>query len=162
MARRLGGEVHDRLAAWLRGQALLCLVLAAYYAVALSGAGLRFGLLIGLLTGLIAFIPFVGFLLGLIAAVVSGLFSFQGWAEWAVLGAVFAFGQILESYVLTPRLVGRSVGLHEVWVIFAIMAGGHLFGLLGVLVAVPVAAVLAILVREALARYRASAFYAGE
>ncbi len=162
MVRRMAATVQGKLAAWLRGQAMLCLVLAVYYAIGLSAAGIRFGLLIGLMTGLVAFVPFVGYFLGLMAAVVSGLFSLNGWGGWAVVIGVFTCGQLLEGYVLTPRLVGRSVGLHEVWVIFAIMAGGHLLGFLGVLVAVPTAAVISVLIRESLAWYRTSAYYAGD
>lgn len=159
--RRVGHDIHDSLAAWLRGQSLVCLSLAFYYAVGLGASGIRFGVLIGLLTGLVAFIPFAGFLAGLSAAVISGLLTLNGWGGWAVLTGVFVFGQALEGSVLTPRLVGRSVGLHEVWVIFAVMAGGHVLGLVGVLAALPAAAVLAVLLREGLARYRASDFFAG-
>jgi predicted PurR-regulated permease PerM len=154
-------EVDSTLAGFLRGQATVCAALGGFYAVALALVGLDFALVIGLLTGLLSFIPYVGSLFGLVAA--TGLAALQFdeiWRVALVLG-VFAFGQAVEGNVLTPKLVGDRVGLHPVWVIFALLAGAALFGFLGVLLAVPVAASLGVLVRFFLRRYLDSPLYQG-
>ncbi|SOC30467.1 AI-2E family transporter [Thalassospira xiamenensis] len=155
----LARAIDQTLAAWLRGQMVLCLVLACFYMVALTLSGLKFSLLIGLLTGLCAFIPFVGFAIGLTAALVAAAFSFDTWTGWACVGFIFAIGQMFESYVLTPRLIGQSVGLHEVWVMFALMAGGAVLGFTGVLLAVPTAAILRVLLKSAYGSYLESDYY---
>jgi predicted PurR-regulated permease PerM len=154
--------ISDKLSAWLRGQTLSCLILAAWYATGLTVVGLQFGLLIGLFTGLCAFIPFVGFLFGLMFGLLAAIFSFTTWHGWAGVGVVFVIGNLLEGYVLTPKLVGKSVGLNEVWVMLALLAAGHLFGFVGVMFAVPGAAVVGVLVRTALHAYRDSGHYTGE
>lgn len=151
--------VDRTLSAWVRGQSTVCLVLAAFYSVALTACGLRWGLAIGLLTGAFAFVPFVGFAAGAAAAAAACAMTYGGWQGWAAVAAVFALGQFLENWILVPKLVGRSVGLHELWVVFAIMAGHQLFGLLGVMLAVPGAAVAGIIASSALARYRSSRFF---
>jgi predicted PurR-regulated permease PerM len=154
--------ISEKLSAWLRGQTLSCLILAAWYATGLTIVGLQFGLLIGLFTGLCAFIPFVGFLFGLTFALLAAIFSYQSWVGWALVGGVFAVGNLLEGYILTPKLVGKSVGLNEVWVMLALLAAGHLFGFVGVMFAVPGAAVIGVLARTALHAYRDSRHYKGE
>jgi predicted PurR-regulated permease PerM len=146
----------------LRGQTLSCLILAAWYATGLTIVGLQFGLLIGLFTGLCAFIPFVGFLFGLTFALLACVFSYDSWHGWALVGGVFVVGNLLEGYILTPKLVGKSVGLNEVWVMLALLAAGHLFGFVGVMFAVPGAAVVGVLARAALHAYRGSRHYQGE
>ena len=147
----------------MRGQTAVCLILGSFYAVALTLSGLNFGLLIGLISGVITFIPYVGSMTGLILAL--GVAVAQFWPDYSsilmVLG-VFLVGQFLEGNLLAPKLVGVSVGLHPVWLIFALLAFGYLFGFVGLLVAVPLAATIGVLVRFALQRYRESALYTGE
>jgi predicted PurR-regulated permease PerM len=157
--RELAGEVDRTLAGFLRGQGTVCLLLGIFYAVGLSVAGLEFGLIVGLIAGLLSFIPYVGSIVGLLLAVGLAFLQFDDWLRIAVIAAVFFVGQALEGNILTPRLVGRSVGLHPVWVIFAILAGGALFGFVGVLLAVPVAAVVGVGTRFALTRYLDSPYY---
>lgn len=154
-------EVDRTLAGFVRGQATVCVVLGLFYALALSLVGLEFGLVIGLLAGLLSFIPFVGSLFGFAGSVGIALFQYDTWVMVAVVAGIFLLGQAVEGNVLTPRLVGGRVGLHPVWVIFALLAGGSLFGFVGVLLAVPVAAVIGVLARFALAQYLASRYYTG-
>lgn len=158
--RSLAKQIDDVLAGFVRGQSTVCMILAVYYGAALLTAGLEFGLVIGILTGLISFIPFVGAIVGLIASV--GVALFQFWPDFVQIGiiaGIFAVGQILEGYVLTPKLVGGKVGLHPVWVMFGLLAGGTLFGFVGILVAVPVAAMVGVLSRFAISQYMASPIY---
>lgn len=160
--RRLAREIDAAIAGFVRGQTAVCLILGSYYAVALSVSGLNFGLLIGLGSGLITFIPYVGSMTGLILAL--GVAVAQFWPEYSsiltVLG-IFLVGQFLEGNLLAPKLVGESVGLHPVWLIFALLAFGYLFGFVGLLVAVPLAATIGVLVRFALHRYLESSLYTG-
>jgi predicted PurR-regulated permease PerM len=152
-------EVDRTLAGFARGQATVCLVLAAFYGTGLSVIGVEFGLVVGLGIGLIAFIPYVGSITGFVVSVGIALAQFDTWLPVGLVVLLFACGQFLEGYVLTPRLVGDRVGLHPVWVIFALFAGGALFGFVGLLLAVPAAAVIGVLVRFAAQRYRASSYY---
>lgn len=156
----LAYEIDQAIAGFLRGQASVCLILGSYYAAALSVVGLNFGLLIGSFAGLLTFIPYVGSLTGLVLAV--GVAVVQFWPEWTwvvvVLG-IFLVGQFLEGYVLAPKLVGNRVGLHPVWLMFALFAFGYLFGFVGLLMAVPLAAAIGVLVRFALKQYLASSLY---
>ena len=160
--RRLASEIDATLAGFVRGQGTVCLILGTYYAVALMLVGLNFGLVIGLVAGLLTFIPYVGAIIG--GALSIGLALFQFWGDWwtiLLVAAIFQLGQIVEGNVLTPKLVGGSVGLHPVWLIFALSAFGALFGFVGLLVAVPVAAVLGVLTRFALQQYKESRLYLG-
>jgi predicted PurR-regulated permease PerM len=161
--RRLAREVDAAIAGFVRGQSAVCLILGSFYAVALTLSGLNFGLLIGLISGIITFIPYVGSMTGLILAL--GVAVAQFWPEYTsiliVLG-IFLVGQFLEGNVLAPKLVGESVGLHPVWLIFALLAFGYLFGFVGLLVAVPLAATIGVLARFALRRYLESSLYTGE
>lgn len=159
--REQGRTVDRTLSGFLRGQSMVCLIQGAIYGVGLSLVGLDFGLAIGLFTGLIAFIPYFGMAIGMIVAVALALVQFGTWQSVGWVMLVFGIGQFIESYLLTPRLVGDRVGLHPIWVIFALMAGGALFGFVGVLLAVPASAVIGVGVRFALARYLASPFYLG-
>jgi len=152
-------EVDRILSAWLRGQALCCVVLAVFYAVALSVAGLDLGLIVGLSAGLLSFIPYVGSITGGVASIGLAMAQFPTWTGVATVAGVFAAGQVLEGYVIYPRFLGDRVELHAVWVIFALFAGGAAFGFLGVLMAVPVAAALGVLLRFWLRRYLASPLY---
>lgn len=159
--REQAREVDDTLAGFLRGQALVCLALGSFYAIALSAAGLTFGLVIGLLSGLLSFIPYVGSLFGFVSAVGLALMQFDNPWRVVIVAAIFLFGQAVEGNVLTPKVVGDKVGLHPVWMIFALLAGGSLFGFVGVLLAVPVAAVIGVLTRFALGQYLQSPYYRG-
>jgi predicted PurR-regulated permease PerM len=160
--RRLGREIDAVLAGFVRGQVSVCLTLGTFYAVALMAAGLQFGLVVGAIAGAITFIPYVGSIIGGTLAV--GLALFQFWGDWVQIGivaAIFAFGQFIEGNVLTPRLVGKSVGLHPVWLLFALSAFGSVFGFVGMLIAVPVAASLGVLTRFGVQQYQASLLYRG-
>jgi predicted PurR-regulated permease PerM len=160
--RALFGEIDNRVSAFIRGQGTVCLVLAMFYAAALSFLGLRYGLLIGLLTGLLSFIPFAGWALGLITATV--LAAVQYWPDVTsvmLVPAVFLAGQALDAAVLSPQIVGSKIGLHPVWLIFALLTFSYLFGFLGLLVAVPVAAAIGVLVRFGLQSYLGSSVYHG-
>lgn len=152
-------EVDRILSAWVRGQALCCLLLALYYAASLTVAGLDLGLIVGLMAGLLSFIPYVGSIAGGVTALGLALAQFPHWRGVVVVGAVLIIGQILEGYVIYPRFLGDRVELPAVWVIFALFAGGAAFGFLGVMMAVPVAATIGVLARFWLRRYLASPLY---
>jgi predicted PurR-regulated permease PerM len=160
--RRLGNDVNDAVSAFIRGQGTVCLILGVFYAATLSAAGLKYGLLVGLATGVLAFIPFVGWALGLITATV--LAAVQFWPDlvpMVIVVGIFLAGQALDAAVLSPRIVGSKIGLHPVWLIFSLFVFSYLFGFVGALVAVPVAAAMGVLVRFALDLYLASAVYQG-
>ena len=159
--RALVRQVDATLSSFIRGQGTVCLILGVFYAVALSAAGLNFAVLVGLGSGLLSFIPFVGSIGGFLISSVIALVQFDDWTPRIVVMAIFVIGQAVEGNVLTPKLVGGSVGLHPVWVMFALLAGGSLFGFTGVLLAVPVAAVIGVLVRFGLERYRSSDYFRG-
>ena len=156
----LAGECHEVLGAFVRGQLLVMLALGVIYAAGLMLVGLELGLLIGLLAGLAAIVPYMGFIIGIGAAMVAGLFQFGGDPyPLLAIAAVFMVGQALEGMVLTPWLVGDRIGLHPVAVIFAILAGGELFGFTGVLLALPAAAVIMVLLRHVHDFYKKSDMY---
>ena len=160
--RRLAGEIDTVLASFVRGQLSVCLALGTFYAVALMAAGLQFGLVVGAIAGAITFIPYIGSIIGGTLAV--GLALFQFWGDWVSIGIVagiFALGQFVEGNILTPKLVGKSVGLHPVWLLFALSAFGSVFGFVGMLIAVPVAAAIGVLTRFAVEQYRASLLFQG-
>ena len=154
-------EIDTTLASFMRGQATVCLLLAVLYCVGLTLVGLKSGLLVGLGAGLISFIPYLGAATGMTIGMGIALFQFSDWLPMAIVAGIFLFGQNMESYVLTPMLVGERVGLHPVWIIFALMAGGAVFGFTGVLLAVPVAAVIGVLLRFGISRYLDSPLYHG-
>lgn len=160
---RLARESDERLGGFLRGQFLVMLAQGVFYAIGLQLIGLRLGILVGLIAGLISFVPYLGATVGALLMLLAALVQAQG-IDWQLLilgTVVFTAGQLLESYVLTPRLVGDRIGLHPVAVIFAVMAGGQLFGFLGMLLALPVAAVGNVLLTYAYERYTASRLYSG-
>lgn len=160
--RQIAADVDRTLAGFVRGQGTVCLILGTFYAIALMVVGLQFGLVVGLIAGLLTFIPYVGALVGGLLSI--GLALFQFWGDWwsiAAIAIIFQVGQMLEGNVLTPKLVGSSVGLHPVWLIFALSAFGAVFGFVGLLVAVPMAAVIGVLVRFAITHYQASLLYRG-
>jgi predicted PurR-regulated permease PerM len=152
-------EVDRILSAWVRGQALCCLILALYYALGLTIAGLDLGLIVGLSAGILSFIPYVGSITGGVTAIGLALAQFPAWRGVAVVAVVLISGQILEGYVIYPRFLGDRVELPAVWVIFALFAGGAAFGFLGVMLAVPVAATIGVLCRFWLRRYLRSPLY---
>jgi predicted PurR-regulated permease PerM len=158
-AERLAHEVDEVMAGVIRGQGLVCLFLATFYSLGLWAVGLQYGLIIGLLTGLFSFIPYIGMAVGFFVGMVVAAFQFQDLLRVALVAAVFLVGQFIEGNLVTPRLVGARIRVHPVWLIFAVLAGAALFGLLGAFLAVPVAGVLGVFVRFALERYRASALY---
>lgn len=175
--RDLGRQIDRTLASFIRGQGTVCLVLGTYYAIALMIAGLNFGLIVGFIAGLISFIPYVGALVGGVLAIGLALFQWWGGAEmvdgqsvevatnWLRIGIVaviFMFGQFFEGNILTPNLVGQSVGLHPVWLIFALAVFGSLFGFVGMLVAVPVAAIIGVLARFLVREYKSGRLYKGQ
>jgi predicted PurR-regulated permease PerM len=162
VVRRLAGEMDHAIAGFVRGQGTICLVLAILYGGSLSLAGLNFGLLIGIVAGLISFIPYLGSLVGLVLSVGVALVQFWPDYPWILLIAgIFFAGQIIDGYVLQPKLIGERVGLHPVWLMFALLAFGALFGFVGLMVAVPASASIAVLVRYAISRYLDSDLYHG-
>jgi predicted PurR-regulated permease PerM len=160
--RRLCREMDRRIAAFVRGQGLICLILAGYYGAGLALAGISFGFLVGAAAGIISFIPYVGTALGLIGSV--GLALAQFWPDWtpAIIAlTIFIIGQLVSDYVLTPKLLGENVGLHPVWVIFSFFAFGLIFGFLGLLIAIPAAAAIGVLIRHGVDLYLDSPIYLG-
>lgn len=162
VVRRIASEIDQTLAGFLRGQGLVCLIQGLFYSIALMLAGLNFGLVVGAFAGLVSFIPFVGALAG--GALAIGLALFQFWGDPLMIGliaGIFFFGQFVEGNILTPKLVGSSVGLHPVWLLLALSIFGTLFGFVGMLVAVPVAAMIGVIVRFLISEYRGGRLYLG-
>jgi predicted PurR-regulated permease PerM len=160
--RQQARAIDEVLAGFARGAAIVCTLLAVFYAIALTLAGLDFGLVIGLIAGALSFVPYLGFVVGLVSSV--GMAAYQFWPEWsriAIVLAVFFVGQWGSDYFLTPRLVGKRANLHPLWILFSVFAGGAVFGFVGVLLAVPACAAIGVLVRFAIARYKASEIYLG-
>ena len=160
--RTIATDIDRAIAGFVRGQGTLCLILGILYGAALTIAGLNFGLLIGLFAGFVSFIPYVGSISGLLLALIVAAVQF--WPDWVmvvVIAVIFFAGQFIEGNILQPKLVGSSVGLHPVWLMFALFAFGALLGFIGLLIAVPAAAVIGVLVRFAIGRYMASPLYIG-
>ena len=161
--RAIARDIDKALAGFIRGQGTVCLLLGLFYAVGLSLAGLKFGLAIGFGAGLLSFIPYVGALVGGLLAIGVGLVQF--WPDWTtvmVIIGVFAAGQFIEGNILSPKLVGSSIGLHPVWLMFALFAFGYVFGFVGLILAVPLAAAVGVLVRYGIGRYLRSKFFTGQ
>ncbi|MGR3617790.1 MAG: AI-2E family transporter [Paracoccaceae bacterium] len=161
--RRLAKDIDATLAAFVRGMGTVCLILGTYYAIALMVIGLDFGLAVGFIAGLVTFIPYLGALIG--GALAIGLALFQFWGDWwsiAGVAIIFAIGQVAEGNFLTPKLVGGSVGLHPVWLLLALSVFGALFGFVGMLIAVPVAASLGVVARFLVDQYTSSRLYMGK
>jgi len=154
--------IDQTLAGYARGQATVCLVLGIFYAAGLSVVGLDYGLIVGVLAGLLSFVPYVGTITGFVTSMGLAFAQFPDWLSIGLVFGIFLIGQALEGYVLTPRLVGDRIGLHPVWVIFALLAGGALFGFVGVLLGLPAAAVVGVLTRFGLGRYMGSTYYRGQ
>jgi predicted PurR-regulated permease PerM len=150
------------LAGFARGAALVCTMLALFYAAALSAVGLDFGLLIGVAAGALSFVPYLGALVGFGASVGMALIQFwPNWTRVVVVGAIFIFGNVISDYVITPRVVGDRIGVHPLWVLFGFFAGAALFGFVGMLIAVPACAVIGVAARFGIGQYKASALYRG-
>jgi predicted PurR-regulated permease PerM len=160
--RELANEMNEAVAAFVRGQGTVCLVLGTFYALGLSAIGLNYGLIVGLATGILAFVPFVGWALGLMAAVT--LAAVQFWPDLlpiALVAGVLIAGMALDAGFLSPKIVGSKIGLHPVWLIFALIVFSYLFGFIGTLIAVPLAAAVGVLVRFCLRLYLNSSVYRG-
>jgi len=160
--RQLSKEIDATLSSFIRGMGTVCLILGTYYSVALIMVGLQFGLVVGAIAGIVTFIPYLGAMIG--GALAIGLALFQFWGDWVSIGlvaAIFASGQMIEGNILTPKLVGNSVGLHPVWLLLALSVFGALFGFVGMLVAVPIAAAIGVIARFAVDQYLGSALYMG-
>ncbi|HAC59404.1 MAG TPA: AI-2E family transporter [Rhodobiaceae bacterium] len=160
--RRLAREINEVLAGFIRGQVIVCVVLGVIYAVGLTLVGLRFGLIVGIIAGIISFIPYLGTIIGFVVGVALALFQFApDYVSIGLVVGVFAFGQFIEGNFLSPKLVGDRVKLHPVWVMFAIFAFAALFGFVGALLALPIAAALGVITRFGIAQYRKSQLYLG-
>ncbi|MEW9918839.1 AI-2E family transporter [Marimonas sp. MJW-29] len=160
--RQLARDIDATLSSFVRGMGTVCLILGTYYAIALMIVGLQFGLVVGFIAGVVTFIPYLGALLG--GALALGLALFQFWGDWMSIGLVagiFWIGQVVEGNILTPKLVGDSVGLHPVWLLLALSVFGASFGFVGLLVAVPLAAALGVLARFGVDQYKDSLLYRG-
>ncbi|MGO4571462.1 AI-2E family transporter [Microvirga sp. 2TAF3] len=160
--RAIARDIDRAIAGFVRGQAMVCVILGTFYAVGLTLIGLNFGAMIGMTSGVLSFIPYVGSLTGLILSM--GVAIVQFWPDWTMILAtlgIFVFGQFVEGNILSPKLVGESVGLHPVWLMFALLAFGALFGFVGLLLAVPLAAAIGVVARFALQQYLASPIYRG-
>jgi len=160
--RAIAGEINHALAGFIRGQSMICLFLGLWYGIGLTLVGLDFGFLIGVIAGVLSFVPYIGSLTALVLSI--GVSLVQGWPNmklFLMAVAVVATGQFLEGYVVSPKLVGESIGLHPVWLMFALLAFGQLFGFVGLLVAVPTAAAIGVLARHLVAVYLASSLYKG-
>ena len=163
IVRQLGREIDAAIGGFLRGQLGVCLVLGCYYALGLMLVGLEFGLLIGLIAGVITFVPYIGSMTGLMIATSVAIAQF--WPDWkriALVVTIFLVGQFIEGNIVSPKFVGERVGLHPVWLIFAMFAFGYLFGFIGLLIAVPLGAAIAVVLRFALRQYFASSLYTGD
>ena len=158
--KELCDKIDYKIAGFIRGQLLVALTLGVIYAIALSVAGLRYGFLIGIAAGLLSIIPLFGSTVGLVASVVVAWFQAGELSYVALIAAIFLFGQFLEGNFISPKLIGNSVGLHPLWILFALLAGGTLFGIVGMLLAVPITAAAGVLISAAIAQYKNSRYYA--
>jgi predicted PurR-regulated permease PerM len=149
------------MAGFIRGQSFVCLFLGLWYGLGFTMVGLNFGMLIGITAGVLSFVPYVGSLTGLILSVGVALVQGPGWSLLGMVLAVQFAGQFIEGNILTPRFVGEAVGLHPVWVMFALLAFGSLFGFTGLILAVPIAAIIGVLIRFGVGQYRISPMYTG-
>lgn len=161
--KKIATEIDLTLSSYLRGQFNVCLILAFFYGISLVFVGLKFGFVIGFLTGFFSFMPYVGMIIGVTIAIVTGLFQ---WGfdiqNLLIIASIFTIGQVIEGNYLTPKLVGDKIGVHAVWIIFGLFAFGQLFGFVGILVAVPLTAIISTLVKHFLKKYREEIVKVGE
>lgn len=159
--RQLFMEMNDRIGGFAKGQSLVCLLIGAYYVTTLTLAHLDFSVVVGMVIGVIAFIPYVGAIIGFMLSMGIAFSQFSDWTSIGIIAGIFAVGQTLEGYFLIPYFVGDRIGLHPVWVLFSLLVGGVLYGFIGILFALPVAAAMGVLVRHLLAVYLKSPYYLG-
>ncbi|MCY4305084.1 MAG: AI-2E family transporter [Aestuariivita sp.] len=160
--RELFAEIDRKMSSFIRGMGTVCLILGTYYAIALMLVGLDYGLVVGFFAGLITFIPYLGALLGGALAIGLGLFQFWGdWISLSLVAGVFILGQIAEGNILTPRLVGKSIGLHPIWLLIALSVFGAIFGFIGLLLAVPIATAIGVIINFCVTQYKDSRLYRG-
>ena len=152
-------DMDDMISAFIRGQLMVAFLLGSFYAISLGLIGLNFGIIIGVVAGVLSIIPYAGTIIGVMAAMVMAVFQYDDWISMAIVAGVFLVGNLVEGNYLTPKMVGEKVNLHPVWVVFALLAGHHLMGFTGVLIAVPVAAIIGVLVRFFISQYRMSGYY---
>jgi predicted PurR-regulated permease PerM len=162
MLHQLFTDINETIGGFAKGQALVCLMIGTYYSIALTLAGLDFSLVVGIVIGVMAFIPYVGALVGFMLSIGIALAQFTEWSPVGVVAGIFVVGQSLEGYLLIPYFVGNRIGLHPVWVLFALLAGGALYGFLGILFALPVGAAVGVLVRYLREFYFKSPYYLGK
>lgn len=155
-------EMNTTIGGFARGQAIVCLLVGLYYSIALTLVHLDFSLVVGCVIGIMAFIPYVGAFVGFMLSIGIALSQFTDWFSIGVVAGIFIIGQVLEGYLLIPYFVGDRIGLHPVWVIFSLLAGGVLYGFVGILFALPVAAALGVIVRYCLELYLKSSYYLGQ
>lgn len=160
--KKLFSEINSTIGGFVRGQILVCLVIGLYYCIALTWADLDFSLIVGLVIGILAFVPYLGAFLGFTLSIGIALSQFSDWFSIGTIGLIFLIGQTFEAYILVPYLIGDRIGLHPVWIIFALLAGGVLYGFVGLLIALPVAATMGVLLRHALEIYLKSPYYLGK
>jgi predicted PurR-regulated permease PerM len=160
--RSLFHEINTTIGGFAKGQALVCIIVGIYYSLALTLANLDFSLVVGMVIGVMAFIPYVGALMGFMLSIGIALAQFSEWYSIGIIAAIFVVGQTLEGYILIPYFVGDRIGLHPVWVIFALLAGGVLYGFVGILFALPIAAATGVLLRYFLGLYLKSSYYLGD
>lgn len=154
-------NINKTLKGYIQGQLMVCLTLGLYYAICYTFLGLDFSITVGLMAGILAFIPYIGFFIGATAAIGIALAQFSEWTSIGYVTLILGVGQLVESNYLTPKLVGDRVGLHPVWIIFALLTGGYFFGFLGLIIALPVAATIGVLVRFFIQKYKESVYYLG-
>lgn len=162
LLRRLFADINATIGGFAKGQALVCLMVGGYYSIALTLAGLDFGVIVGIVIGVMAFIPYIGAFVGFILSIGIALAQFTDWSSVGVVAGIFAVGQSLEGYLLIPYFVGNRIGLHPVWVLFALLAGGALYGFIGILFALPVGAAIGVLIRYLRELYFNSPYYLGQ
>jgi len=159
--KKLKSEINTKLSGFIRGQILVMVILSIGYSIALSIAGLNYGILIGIMSGLLSIIPLVGSTIGLLASVLIAYMQEGNLTYPAIIAAIFLAGQLIEGNVITPYVVGESVGLHPLWIFFALLAGGAMLGIVGMLISVPVAAIISVLSHYFIKKYKDSSFYKG-
>lgn len=160
--RHLFTDINATIGGFAKGQALVCLMVGTYYSIALTLAGLDFSVVVGMVIGVMAFIPYVGALVGCILSVGIALAQFTEWSSVGIVAGIFVVGQSLEGYLLIPYFVGNRIGLHPVWVLFALLAGGVLYGFIGILFALPIGAAVGVIIRYIREYYFKSSYYLGK
>lgn len=162
LLRQIFTDINTTIGGFAKGQAIVCLMVGTYYAITLTLAGLDFGAVVGVIIGIMAFIPYVGAFVGCVLSVGIALAQFTDWTSVGIVAGIFIVGQTLEGYLFIPYFVGNRIGLHPVWVLFALLAGGLLYGFIGILFALPVGAAMGVLIRYLRDFYFQSSYYLGK